>query len=464
MLSSTILTLVTLSLVAAGPHAFHNHGSSVRTVHHRRHHARNAHGLTTIDKRASCDTRDISDSCTYGAWQCQGTELQRCYNDKWNTVQDCTGADVMCSADESAIGCIWTWSLSDSNSTSGTTEPPDNSSDPSISSSVTSALPSITSNPNKEFFPTNSTNNDTVIIPSDDGSNHTSSSVSSRAPHGKGLHSTSFSSSVCTPTHTSAAPSSTSGQPTKPSNSTNNGGGNVNFDGPRFVVYADNWLNTMPDVSALNGYNTFVLAFWLSDRGASDDAEAWEQFEEDYREKILAEYHANGIALMVSAFGSTDTPTTSGHDPKTIAQDLAAWVKKYKLDGVDIDYEDFDAFNAGKSEAWLIELQTELRALLPQGQYIISHAPVAPWFTDGNVYKNGGYTKVNAEVGNSIDWYNIQFYNQGANMYTTCDGLINKSGSAWPHTSVFELNKYANVALNKILIGKPMTKDAAANG
>lgn len=42
---------------------------------------------------------------------------------------------------------------------------------------------------------------------------------------------------------------------------------------------------------------------------------------------------------MVSAFGSTETPTTSGADPTMLAQTMAAWVKKYSLDGIDVDYE-----------------------------------------------------------------------------------------------------------------------------
>ena len=52
--------------------------------------------------------------------------------------------------------------------------------------------------------------------------------------------------------------------------------------------------------------------------------------------------------------------------------------------------------------------------LLPE--YIITHAPVAPWFTPGR-YRNGAYTTVNQQVGNLIDWYNIQFYNRKHNDY-----------------------------------------------
>ena len=45
--------------------------------------------------------------------------------------------------------------------------------------------------------------------------------------------------------------------------------------------------------------------------------------------------------------------------------------------------------------------------MLPQGQYILTHAPVAPWFSPG-LWPDNGYLGVNAAVGNLIDWYNVQ--------------------------------------------------------
>lgn len=45
------------------------------------------------------------------------------------------------------------------------------------------------------------------------------------------------------------------------------------------------------------------------------------------------------LQLMVSAFGSTDAPTSSGEDPTRLAETMAAWVQKYGLDGIDVDYE-----------------------------------------------------------------------------------------------------------------------------
>lgn len=82
-----------------------------------------------------------------------------------------------------------------------------------------------------------------------------------------------------------------------------------------------------------------LLAFWLVQQGPYDVAELWTELSASQRSQIKAEYKAAGITLAVSAFGSTDTPTTDGYDPVDLANRLSAFVKDYDLDGVDIDYE-----------------------------------------------------------------------------------------------------------------------------
>ena len=117
-----------------------------------------------------------------------------------------------------------------------------------------------------------------------------------------------------------------------------------------------------------------ALSFLLLE-GAWDQAQTWASLTADERATIKAQYNAAGVKLIVSAFGATDVPTSSGADPIATANTFAAWVKNYNLDGIDVDYEDFNAIddNLG-GEAWLIKFTTQLRAQLPQGQYIITHA------------------------------------------------------------------------------------------
>lgn len=57
------------------------------------------------------------------------------------------------------------------------------------------------------------------------------------------------------------------------------------------------------------------------------------------RSTVKSQYAAAGIKLIVSVFGSTDAPTTNGADPIATANTMAAWVKQFNLDGIDVDYE-----------------------------------------------------------------------------------------------------------------------------
>lgn len=152
---------------------------------------------------------------------------------------------------------------------------------------------------------------------------------------------------------------------------------------PHFVIYSDKFVSGEtgpPPVAQVQGYNVFALSFLLTE-GAYDKAAEWTQLSASQRASVKSQYNAAGISLVVSLFGSTDTPTSSGADPIATANTMAAWVIQYGLDGVDVDYEDFNAVNAGdgRAEAWLANFTTQLRTQLPQGQFILTHAPVAPW-------------------------------------------------------------------------------------
>ncbi|PFH51774.1 glycoside hydrolase family 18 protein [Amanita thiersii Skay4041] len=237
---------------------------------------------------------------------------------------------------------------------------------------------------------------------------------------------------------------------------------------PHFVVYTDAWdgSSAPPSTSAvkvLPNSSYRALSFLLLE-GAWDKAYSWTTLTATERASIKSQYAAAGIKLIVSAFGATDVPTTSGADPVATANSFAAWVKQYSLDGIDVDYEDFGAFNAGNgnAEVWLISFTQALRAQLPQGQYILTHAPVAPWFTP-NRWGGGGYLAVHNAVGSLIDWYNVQFYNQGVSEYTTCNNLLFTSSSTWPKSSVLEIGA-SGVPLSKIVIGKPASTGDASNG
>ncbi|KAI1790906.1 chitinase [Ganoderma leucocontextum] len=231
----------------------------------------------------------------------------------------------------------------------------------------------------------------------------------------------------------------------------------------RFVIYSDNFVSgALPAASTLKGYNVVALSF-LTLKGAVDQAANYAGLSAAKKKAKKAEYHKAGIKIMVSAFGSTDTPTTSGANAVKTANTMAKFVKSHGLDGLDVDYEDLAAMNKGdgKAEKWVTSFTQTLRKTLPKGKYILTHAPLAPWLAPNHQFAAGAYVKINKNVGSLIDWYNVQFYNQG--LYTTCESLISKSGGAFPGSSLLEIPKHG-IPLSKLVIGKPATAADASNG
>ena len=73
--------------------------------------------------------------------------------------------------------------------------------------------------------------------------------------------------------------------------------------------------------------------------GAADEALNWQDLTASQRSTYLSEYSAAGISLIVSAFGSTDAPTSAGLSAVTTANTMASWVTTYGVQGIDVDYE-----------------------------------------------------------------------------------------------------------------------------
>ena len=177
------------------------------------------------------------------------------------------------------------------------------------------------------------------------------------------------------------------------------------------------------------------LAFLLSD-GPHDQVLNWSNLDPTTRQGIKQKYNAAGVSVVVSAFGETELPTTKGLDPTTLANQMSQFVLNTDLDGIDVDWEEIQLVTqqSGVGEQWLATFTQALRTQLPQGQFILTHAPVGPWFQPG-FCPGGCYLTVDKTVGSLIDWvrglihlgcwtlaltspglisfqYNIQFYNR----------------------------------------------------
>jgi len=260
---------------------------------------------------------------------------------------------------------------------------------------------------------------------------------------------------------------------------------------PLKVAYLDQIDCCAPQNTILDavnaGFNVIVLAFYQSSTGPADGALSWsERMDNATRIATMEKVHAAGAVLTVSLGGANDQRWEST-DAKQLASTIANWAKEFDLDGVDFDLEHFGGFGAinnndNATVAWFSELITTTRSILgPEG--VISYAPLPPWFgpigmpkcTADNqknctwVGPSGGMTAVYKEVGDDIDYFFAQFYNQGS-CYTTETGLFTESGPScttsgayYPYTSVKEIAD-GGVPLNKIVVGKPVDARSAGSG
>lgn len=218
-----------------------------------------------------------------------------------------------------------------------------------------------------------------------------------------------------------------------------------------------------------NGPNVIALSFWTTG-SVADAVSVWSSLNmyipencgygsssSEIQRNLIQKFHANGVKVIVAAFGATNNPTSE--DPTQVCTNIAQFVLANNLDGVDLDYEDSNAFERGVGAQWLITCTKVIRQYLPQGQYILTHAPQGPYFTTGPNYPDGAYLTVDREVGQLIDWYNLQYYNQGTGVYESYDDCFVKC-SAWPGTAVLELKGLKS----KVAVGKPVTQSDANNG
>ena len=216
----------------------------------------------------------------------------------------------------------------------------------------------------------------------------------------------------------------------------------------------------VPGYSDTNDYNYVALSFWLVS-GPADVALVWSNpsrfmgdafgtTDKAIQTFLKKKFTDAGVKLLVSAFGATNFPTSEGADPTQTAVDLAKFVKDNLFDGVDIDYEDNAAMNAGTGVPWLITFQRKLAELLPG--YIITHAPQGPYFK-GSHYQHKGYVGVDQQVGNTIDFYTVQFYNQGDTKYDSYTELFTRATGYFSGTSVKEIIAQG-VPSEKIVVGK----------
>jgi len=251
---------------------------------------------------------------------------------------------------------------------------------------------------------------------------------------------------------------------------------NSTLAAPVKVIYIDwrniNWNN--PELTVLEavdaGFNLVILAFYLSGSGSADMAKAWEGVPSNVKQQTMQQVHSKGASVIVSLGGSTDSPYDIS--PTLLGGQVAQWARNHFLDGVDFDLENLNVgFRGGPMSdtatvKWIADVTNAARSTLGSGG-IITHAPQAPYFgpigsTNTWTGPTGGFTSVYQQAP-SINFFLVQFYNQGATCYVDYSGLFTTSCGVFPSTALGQINQ-AGVPLTKLVVGKYVTPADASNG
>jgi len=281
------------------------------------------------------------------------------------------------------------------------------------------------------------------------------------------------------PTPQPTTPPPTTRMPTPPpsTKAPTNAGGLPAVTLPRRVIYVDSgidWNN--PHLTIIGacqaGYNVVIMAFYLA-QGPFDMLTAWESVSYENKRLALDTCHSLGAIVMASYGGATESPYLLS--AQTEGQRVGNWVVNNMVDGIDFDLENillgfvFQGLSGQQVVQWLIDVSNAARAIIGPNRQL-SHAPQAPYFGPVGADRmwpgvTGGYTSVYLGAPH-IDFFNVQFYNQGGSCYTTEAGLFTDSNSDcrdFPGTSVGEIVSYG-IPASKIVVGKYMWQNDASDG
>lgn len=225
----------------------------------------------------------------------------------------------------------------------------------------------------------------------------------------------------------------------------------------RVVGYFSDWINLQDIESKSKGYTDVLFAFWVDPTtGVAGAAEAAKN-----DPQLIKKVKEMGKKCILAAGGATMQPLA--FDPVHYGTELAKYAIEHQYDGVDLDIENIqmneDSIN------WLSAATNSVVQVCQETNYqlIISHAPQAPYFQNGDL----SYAEVEKRTNGAIDFYNIQYYNQGSWAYqsyenyesifeTTYEGIINP-------TSILSITQNSVIPPEKLVVGKPVTKLDATN-
>ncbi|WP_114394929.1 glycosyl hydrolase family 18 protein [Oleisolibacter albus] len=231
--------------------------------------------------------------------------------------------------------------------------------------------------------------------------------------------------------------------------------------GSRVVIYYN--ANTIPLRNyADTDYTQIILSFTEPKSGTIPGQPVTLVLDGNLTSTVMSQIptvQQAGKAVLLSLGGgacSNSDWQAMSEDLDNVVSQLVGYVQQYGLDGIDIDFEDSGAFQAGATfdgTQFLIGLTRKLYGALPSGKKIISHAPQPPYFYSGWDY---AYKTIMQECGDAIAWLNVQYYNN--------PDFQDPSYITGPSQGAVQGIMAIGVPAEKVVVGKPVGPNDAGSG
>jgi chitinase len=248
--------------------------------------------------------------------------------------------------------------------------------------------------------------------------------------------------------------------------------GQANYQGaPHNVIYSNGYdtygNDAFPEI-ANSDYTDVIVNFITVDASVNSNCQFTSQ--PYISPSDMQTLHNAGKTVLVSFGGADNVNQNTGEDYTSeayqacsgnvdnLASQIANFVYANGFNGVDIDFEDYSAFNAGGAYdgvVFLTELTDDLYYQLSQApffeQNIITHAPQTAYWLDDYNYPYPPYAQIFWNSGSEIAWFNNQTYNNCLN------------GGNTDCTATDKINNYANIVDSvqipsiKLVMGVPVS-------
>ncbi len=239
---------------------------------------------------------------------------------------------------------------------------------------------------------------------------------------------------------------------------------------PRYIVYYNS--DAAPLKAAVQTtYSHIILSFLRVVVDAHGNLQLLVPEAIVKQSSAIPELQAAGKKVLIS-FGGGEAQTAEytaliGRE-KELAGMLAAYVKQYQLDGIDIDFEASAMLHqqrpadTGDGRAFLIALTRALRAELPSPRYLLSHAPQPPYLDPD--WHAGPYLQVLAAAGEAIDWIMVQYYDNPGFNNPVPDSVNKNNSTLTSYPDLVSTTGRLHWPSRKVVVGKPIYKDDAGSG